>query len=105
MRNGGGARIRFRLGSAVAAALLLAACGQKAGVGGPDAAPSPASAAPSPVTVTSGATSAPQSAAAPVADGGGGGVTQAALTTVSGPSARSGRAGAAPSGSQPSSAG
>jgi len=105
MRNGGGARIRFRLGSAVAAALLLAACGQKAGVGGPDAAPSPASAAPSPVTVTTGATSALQPGPAPVAGGGGGGGdTPAALTTVSGPSARSGRAAAA-SGSQPSPAG
>ena len=101
MRNGGGARIRFRLGSAVAAALLLAACGQKAGVGGPDAAPSAASAAPAPVTATTGAAAAPQAATAS-ADTNGAAV--AAATTVSGPSARSGRAGAALSGSQPSSA-
>jgi branched-chain amino acid transport system substrate-binding protein len=57
MRDGGSPRFRFRTAAALAAALLLAACGQKAGVGGPDAAagPGPAASAGTPGATTAAA--------------------------------------------------
>jgi ABC-type branched-subunit amino acid transport system substrate-binding protein len=98
MRAAGGGGVRFRLKAALAAALLLAACGQKAGVGGPDTAAAPVPAA-SAATVTTGTAppadplTSPTAVAAPVAGGTTGLPAQQAR---SGPTAPTGRSALAP---------